>query len=90
MSALDRLTINALLDNDQRTLSRLPGIVQIALGKVCPNCGGTDVQWTMRQEDDAFCETCEEWYSVTEKTTEAYDDVRWDYLDRKASSRRRK
>lgn len=86
MSALNRLTIEALLDNDQETLSKLPGIVKIALGSICPQCGGTDVQWNGRDDWDAFCETCEESFSPSEKATEAFEEV---VLDRQFRSPKR-
>jgi hypothetical protein len=92
MSALNRLCIEALLDDDRETLSKLPGIVKLALGSVCPQCSSADVQWSGREEDDAFCETCEEWFSPSDKATEAYEAARLDreFRLQKPSLRRRK
>jgi len=86
--ALNTLCIEALMDDDKVILAKLPNITWISLGAVCPDCGGRNVE-TNCDGSEAQCADCENYYDTGERAVEAYEEVRDEYLARKARATRR-
>jgi len=67
-------TVEALLDDRQDLLDGLLKAGQIAVGSRCPEGHGEDVI-SNGNEDELYCETCDEVYSGCEAACEILQDL---------------
>ncbi len=89
--AISRLNIHALLDDDQETSKALLAVVRMHLGQVCPNCGHEDrTMFESNNDGEHLCYKCEEIYDAGEHALDMYENVLYEYQERKAAKAAKK
>ena len=74
---INKQTINALLDNNQKKLNGLLEAAQIACGAKCPE-GHDGDQISFMNGGEMYCEVCDETYMSVEATVDRLQDLGFD------------